>query len=509
MPDAAIPIPPWRPDDRDLVVVGVMYEAGFLVEAQIRLLYGLAAATVNARIKKMLAAGVVERARPPSTLPPQQVPYLYQVTVRAHKFLPATATGRFRVHRPISEMSLASTTIDHPLDVGAVIVALLLGLPGNLPAGYSAGIWGEHRSQILLPAQGKLGKSQLQPDALLRLLAGEPPTWAAQIAAPAWASWRIEVDRGTEDEADWIAKIGRYRRAPETPPLGLLVTVPAEKHLVPTALWIAHAAAKAGIASPWPVWMAVHKIVADPATAASPAWRQVQIHAKVDASNALMEARWTLPAILLPGDQPYPVTAAREAREAREREARAQQERDRATPAATTAATIPAEWGEITDAQWRAWTQPDPTASARAEAERQAEATRRRIAEEEAREALAQRRLAEAARFQAEAAAAERYRRSFRGRLAAAWAWWVEMPAELRNGIAMVVVGAVGVFMWVAIFNSLTPSLGEVFDQADDGRGLIWHLDAPGKSPQGWMLFVTFLALCGALGLWGQIRRNQ
>lgn len=321
----------WKPDELDRFVLGMLYETGFMQEPHIRNLYGLAKASVNVRINRLLAENLIERRKPASDKPKPQVPFIYQLTLASYRYVPRIAGGHLRRHKPLAEQQLHPGTTAHKLAVADLAISVAAALASFLPTEQALDWWGEHRSQMRLAIDARHPKSEslVQPDGAIRVLAAGSTTWRERHQAPATSAWWVEVDRGTEDQRKWVAKVARYSRAiraqawrgvlGDIPLPGLLVTVAGQGDdqdgdMVAVALGISHAAAVAGLPQEWIIWIAQHRALVQPGDLAAPLWRQVQIHSNTTAENVLFGAAWSLPAILAPEGRLYPLQAWREER---------------------------------------------------------------------------------------------------------------------------------------------------------------------------------------------------
>lgn len=171
---------------------------------------GLSAAAATVRLRRLLAAGSLTRVRVSGG---RGALFLYGAA-------PAARPPGTRAWRP------SPAQLDHTLDVGAALVALVAAHDGLVATGWE----GEAEVRAWAVPGAPF------PDAVVHLLDTRAPS-------PVELAWDVEVDRATESRAAWRAKLARYAaRPPETDRLVVVVTTGRRR-----AAGIAETAAGAGV----------------------------------------------------------------------------------------------------------------------------------------------------------------------------------------------------------------------------------------------------------------------
>ncbi len=282
---AAAPKPAklWRPripDSRDVAVLEALHAARVLTVPQLQRLYGLeSASSLHPRLHGLLGPEgtprILERARGPDGR------FYYAVGRAGYRYLPPDPPPVR--HKLLAHMRLSPQWLDHTLAVGWLMVTWLTGGGDWQPEGSTLGWWSEHQAMLPYPLprpRGPVTQGRVEPDGALILTRADSTPWVGAL----------EHDAGSEDSADWAAKLGRWAavircgswqdRFGETAP-HLLITVPTAARRAQIAPWVAAGRKEHGR---FYAWIAVHGEVSvgegDPLGVAvervtAPAWVQV------------------------------------------------------------------------------------------------------------------------------------------------------------------------------------------------------------------------------------------
>ncbi len=283
MAAAPKPAKEWRPripDSRDVAVLEALHAARVLTVPQLQRLYGLeSASSLHPRLHGLLGPEgtprILERERGPDGR------FYYAVGRGGYRYLP-TDPPPVR-HKLLAHMRLSPQWLDHTLAVGWLMVTWLTGGGDWQLDGSTLGWWSEHRAILPYPLprqRGPVTHGRVEPDGVALLTLPDGTRWTGAI----------EHDAGSEDSADWAAKLARWAavircgswqdRFGDTAP-HLLITVPSAARRAQIAPWVAAGRKEHGR---FYAWIAVHGEVSvgegDPLGAAvervtSPAWVQV------------------------------------------------------------------------------------------------------------------------------------------------------------------------------------------------------------------------------------------
>lgn len=292
----------WRPripDAKDAAVLDALYSARLLIAPQLQRLYGLeSVGSLHPRLQGLLGPEgtprILERARGSDGR------FYYAVGPEGYRYLPTDPPPAR--HKPLARVRLSPQWTDHTLAVGWLLTTWLTGGGGWQPEGSTLRWWGEHRAILPYPLprqRGPVTHGRVEPDGVAVLTRADGAIWTGAI----------EHDQGSEDAADWSAKLGRWaavlrcgswrERFGETAP-HLLITVPTEARRAQIAPWVAAGRKEHGGFS---AWIAVHSEVSVGegdglgvaiARVTAPAWVQVT----AIAARPLTDTLATLPAII-------------------------------------------------------------------------------------------------------------------------------------------------------------------------------------------------------------------
>ncbi len=231
----------WRPripDSRDVAVLIALHSARVLTVPQLQRLYGLeSASSLQPRLTGLLGPDgtprLIERERGADGR------YYYALGRAGYRYLPADPPPVR--HKLLAHMRLSPQWLDHTLAVGWLMVTWLTGGGAWQPADSTLGWWGEHRAILPYPLprpRGPVTHGRIEPDGVARLTLPDGATWTGAI----------EHDQGSEDAADWEAKLKRWAavircgawrdRFGATMP-HLLITVPTAARRAQIAPWVA------------------------------------------------------------------------------------------------------------------------------------------------------------------------------------------------------------------------------------------------------------------------------
>jgi hypothetical protein len=200
------------PDATDRALVRAAWSLG-LAPARVVLALGapgLRPAAGAARLRRLLAAGSLQRIKVSGG---RGALHLYGAAPRARP-------PGGRAWRP----SVAQ--LDHTLDVGAVLAALVADHDGLVPTAWE----GEAEVRAWAPPGAPF------PDGVIHLL-------DTRARSPIEITWALEVDRATESRAVWRAKLARYAAHPVQGPRLLVVVTTGRRR----AAGIAETATEAGV----------------------------------------------------------------------------------------------------------------------------------------------------------------------------------------------------------------------------------------------------------------------
>lgn len=258
MAAAPKPAKEWRPripDSRDGAVLAALHAARVLTVPQLQRLYGLeSASSLHPRLHGLLGPEgtprILERERGPDGR------FYYAVGRAGYRYLPPDPPPVR--HKLLAHMRLSPQWLDHTLAVGWLMVTWLTG-GGEAwpPEGSTPGWWSEHQAILPYPLprpRGPVTQGRVEPDGALLLTRADGAQWVGPL----------EHDAGSEDSADWAAKLARWAavircgswddRFGETTP-HLLITVPSAARRAQIAPWVAAGRKEHGN---FFAWIAVH-----------------------------------------------------------------------------------------------------------------------------------------------------------------------------------------------------------------------------------------------------------